>query len=116
MNHQGKKPLAIIGTQCSFLRTLLTNALEKAGLWVVQSFNMKISLGLQENCCCSTLYANECTCELVVLLVYPKIGNPATLVLDGREGKTFIFVTDETESQYSTPLIKIIESAIQKAT
>lgn len=115
MNHQGKKPLAIIEIQCSFLRTPLTNALEKAGLWVLQSFDLKSSQALQENCSCASHITHECTCELVVLLVYPKVGNPATLVLDGREGITYIFITDETNNQYQTPLIKIIEGAIKKA-
>jgi hypothetical protein len=116
MNHQGKKPLAIIGTQCSFLRTPLTNALEGEGLWVLQSFDLKSSQALIENCNCAIHLNRECTCELVVLLVYPKVGNPVTLTLDGLDGKTYIFVTGESENQYPTPLIKIIEIAIQKAT
>ncbi|MDP2964625.1 MAG: hypothetical protein Q8N39_01155 [Pelolinea sp.] len=114
MNHQGNKPLAIIEIQCSFFRTLLINALEKAGLWVLQSFDLKSSRALQEDCSCVNHGTSQCTCELVVLLVYPKVGNPVTLVLDGKEGMTFIFITDETENQYPTPLIKIIEGAIQK--
>lgn len=114
MNHQGKKPLAIIEIQCSFFRMPLINALEKAGLWVFQSFDLKSSRALQEDFLCANHGNSQCTCELVILLVYPKVGNPITLVLDGRDGKTLIFVTNETENQHPTPLTKIIEAAIQK--
>ena len=114
MNHQGKKPLAIIKVQCSFFRAPLINALEKAGLWVFQSFDLKSSQALQQDCSCANHGNSQCTCELVVLLVYPKVGNPITLVLDGMDGKTLIFVAYETENQYPTPLVKIVEGAIQK--
>jgi hypothetical protein len=114
MNHQSKKPFAIIEVQCSLFRTPFINALEKAGLWVLQSFDLKSSRALPEDCQCANRCDSQCTCDLVVLLVYPIVGNPITLVLDGRDKKTFIFITDETENQQPTPLTKVVEAAIQK--
>jgi hypothetical protein len=115
MNHQGKKPIAIVETQCSFFLTPFINALEQAGFWVLQSFDFKKSQAQPEYCTCTANYDCQCACELAVLLVYPKVGNPVTLVLDGREGKTSIFVTEEMEYQHPTLLTRIIEGAVEKS-
>ena len=114
MNHHGKNPIAIVETNCSLFLMPFINALELAGLWVLKSFDFKKGPTQLMHCTCSTNCDNQCTCELAVLLVYPKVGNPITLVLDGQEGRTSIFITSEMENQYPTPLTRIIEGAVEK--
>ena len=115
MNHDGKKPIAIVESQCSFIISPLMNALEQAGLWVLRSFEFKNNQTQLMHCHCAANCDSQCECELVVLLVYPKVGNPVTLILDGREGKTYVFISEEKEYQFPTPLTRLITKAVEES-
>ena len=95
MNHQGRKPLSVVDVQCSKFVGPLKTAFSEAGLWSFQSFDLQSTRALHEDCTCEYHGTSQCTCELVVLLVYRALGDPITLVLDGRDGQTFVFIVEE---------------------
>lgn len=95
MNHQGKKPLHVVDIQCSKFVGPLKKAFTDAGLGSFQSFDLQSTRALHDNCPCEYHGTSQCTCELVVLLVYRALGDPITLVLDGRDDQTYIFIVDD---------------------
>jgi len=115
MDHQGKKPILEINTQCSTFVTSLKAALISAGLSVVQSFDLRSVRLMHKGCTCPHHGTDQCTCELVVLLVYRSVGGPITLILDGRDGKTFVFVTENAGNSFRTPTMEAISTAIRDA-
>lgn len=115
MNYLGKKPLAIIETRCSQFVAPFKKALENAGLWIFQSFDLQSMQIMPEGCTCPNHGTNQCTCELIVLLVYQNFGSPISLILDGRDEKTYVYIADDMQNVNKSSLNRSIELAIQKA-
>ena len=95
MNHQGKKPVLVINAQCAQVVEPLKQALNCAGFWAMQSFDLQSTRALHENCACPHHGTSHCTCEMVVLLVYHAAGDPVTVIMDGRDNQTFVYLMDE---------------------
>jgi hypothetical protein len=114
MNHQGKKPLQIVDIQCSKFVGPLKQAFSDAGLWSFQSFDLQSTRALHDNCTCEYHGTSQCTCELVVLLVYRALGDPITLVLDGRDERTYIFLIDEKGPSVRPATREMIERIINQ--
>lgn len=95
MDYLGKKPLMVINAQCSQLAGPLKETIDEAGLWAFQSFDLRTTRAVHDGCTCPNHGTSECTCELIVLLVYRALGNPISLILDGRDGMTYVFLNDE---------------------
>jgi hypothetical protein len=115
MIHQGKKPLAIIDTQCAQFVEPLKSALAEADLTAFQSFDLQSTRALHEGCTCPHHGTSQCTCELVVLLVYAPASDPVSLVLDGRDGQTYIFISDDAGAPANLVLSAAIERAVKAA-
>lgn len=96
MNHQGKPPTLIVKARCSQYLAPLKKELSDAGYWAIQSFDLQNTRALhEEGCTCTYHDTGHCTCEMVVLLIYPAEGEPVTLMLDGRDGFTFVYLMEE---------------------
>lgn len=115
MNDRGKKPLLELDVYCSEILARLKRDLVDSGLSVVQSFDLRSTRALHDGCTCPHHGTNQCTCELVVLLIYEPKGHPVTLTLDGRDKKTFVFVTDETGGSPRQKMVDLIVSAVLSA-
>ncbi|MEW5938303.1 MAG: hypothetical protein AB1750_01465 [Chloroflexota bacterium] len=60
----------------------------------METFDLQVARLAHRNCPCPYHGSKGCTCQLVVLLVYQKQENPATLVIQGRDGKTWLSLAD----------------------
>ena len=72
--------------------------LARAGFRVVPTFDLQIARSAQHECTCPHHGTDECSCQLVVLLVYGKYPDPATLVMHGQDGKTWISMATPVET------------------
>ncbi|MDK0575351.1 hypothetical protein P6P35_16025, partial [Clostridium perfringens] len=73
--------------------------LSEAGLSAVQTFNLNAArLGLH-NCCCPNHGTEACDCQMIVLLVYGEVHEPATLILHGNNGQTWISIADSASQR-----------------
>lgn len=115
MNLEGRKPLLVVDIQCSRLIEPIKSSLIVKGLWTFESFDLRSTRAFHEGCSCPHHGTNECTCELVVLLVYHAVGEPISMVLDGRDDQTFVFVTGEGKDAIPASAVEIIENSIRKA-
>src|SRR5512132_3829577 len=91
--------------------TWVRATLTQAGFRVVPTFDLKVARLAHPDCSCPYHGTDQCTCQMVILLVYGKHENPATLVIHGQDGKTWLSLATplETHSRHS------IESSVRNA-
>lgn len=80
-----------------------------AGFRVVPTFDLQVARSASPECPCPHHGTGECNCQLVVLLVYGKHEDPATLVIHGQDGKTWISLATPVE----TRLCQNLESSVR---
>lgn len=97
------------------LAARLIHKLDKAGLQVVRSFDLKAARAAQVNCTCPHHGTDQCDCQMVVLLVYDQDNLPFTLLLHGHDGHTQIAFVDPIEQTSSTLVAKTILRVILQA-
>ena len=107
-------PFLAIDSTCDQAFELTKTKLSQAGLRAVQTFNLNTArLGLH-NCACSHHGTEECDCQMMVLLVYGESAEPATLILHGNDGRTWVSVTDDalhpTPQKLTTSIRLALES------
>jgi hypothetical protein len=102
-------PFLALDQTCQQVDVGVRQALTQAGLRVVPTFDLQIARLAHPDCACPHHGTDACSCQLVILLVYGKQESPATLVLHGQDGKSWIsFATPpETHSRQS------IESSVR---
>ncbi|PKO16623.1 MAG: hypothetical protein CVU39_07310 [Chloroflexi bacterium HGW-Chloroflexi-10] len=94
----GRQPLLVLNQDCSCTVTQLTDHLMTAGYSVVQSFNLFSTLSEY----------SKCMCQMVILLVYAQEGPPSTLILDGNNFKTFIFLENDPKQSFRTQFLMLL--------
>lgn len=109
-------------SQSNLLRTIpvaweaaipfVTDALAKAGLQVVQSFDLQLARATHVACNCPHHGTDQCNCQYAVFLIYQKNSSPITLVAHGRDGKTEVTLIESPEQQPSQALIQQIQNAL----
>lgn len=99
--YAGKQPLLVVNQKCSCTVTQVTAQLHAAGFSVMQSFDL---FSTRER-------HSKHIRQIVVLLVYQLDGPPSTLILDGNDTITFIFLENNlgqsSQSQFFTLLSQI---------
>lgn len=71
-----------------------TEALALANLQVATSFDLRTARAAHTECACPHHGTAACDCQMVVLLVYGRDTCPATLVVHGRDGRTYVSLAD----------------------
>lgn len=101
MLYQGSKCLAVLPEDTNEVVDLLSQELPKSDLQITRSFDLQATRAVHAGCSCPHHGTEQCTCQLIVLLVYEGQNPPITLVLEGRDGQTWV-------SRVSTPGEKIL--------
>ncbi len=106
-------PFLSIDSSCDQALQITKTKLAQAGLRAVQTFNLNTArLGLH-NCSCPNHGTEECDCQMIVLLIYGESAEPATLILHGNDGKTWISVTDDPLHPTPKNLTMNIQQALE---
>jgi hypothetical protein len=72
----------------------ITQALSQADLQVATSFDLRTARAAHTDCACPHHGTALCDCQMVILLVYGTEACPATLVVHGRDGRTYLSLAD----------------------
>ena len=72
----------------------ILDRLKRAGLHVIQSFDLRETSVDENDCHCAAHKNSFCDCQLVVLLVYDLNTRPATLVVQGNRLKTYLSLVE----------------------
>jgi hypothetical protein len=109
-------PFLSIDSSCDQALQMTKTQLSEAGLSAVQTFNLNTArLGLH-NCCCPNHGTEACDCQMIVLLVYGEAPEPATLILHGNNGQTWILIADSPSLHGNAKLVtrirRLLESVV----
>lgn len=83
-------PFLIVEQNCEEVLRLVRATLTEAGFRAVQTFDLQIARQAHLECQCPNHGTTNCNCQMLILLVYGKQENPATLILHSEEGSTGI--------------------------
>jgi hypothetical protein len=83
-------PFLVLDKTCDQALTWVNEQLSSAGLRTVQTFDLQIARLAHPECTCPHHGQAECTCQMVVLLVYRKQEDPATLIIHGQENRSWV--------------------------
>ncbi len=103
-------PFLALDQPCDEVLAWAQNQLTGAGLHLVQTFDLQVARLAHHDCPCPHHGTDECNCQMIVLLVYRKQGDPLTLVMHGQDGKTWLALANSTGKRSNQQL----EAAIQR--
>jgi len=106
-------PFLSSDSTCDEALKVTKTKLAQAGLRTVQTFNLNTARLGVDNCSCPNHGTEDCNCQMIVLLVYGESAEPATLILHGNDGKTWISVTDDPLHPTAKTLIASIRRALE---
>lgn len=86
-------PFLTLDQPCQTAKDWVEQQLASTDFRVVQTFDLHVARLAHPDCTCPNHGTEDCNCQMIVLLVYRKQGNPATLVIHGQEGKTWLSLT-----------------------
>jgi hypothetical protein len=87
--------------------------LATAKLRAVQTFDLHSARHGLEDCPCPHHGTEQCDCQMVVLLVYANAAEPATLILHGNDGRTWISLVEHPGHQPSQAAVRAIQQALE---
>lgn len=106
-------PFLLIDSSCDQALQATRVKLSQAGLSAVPTFNLNTArLGLHD-CSCPNHGTEACDCQMIVLLVYGEAAEPATLILHGNDGQTWISITDSALQRIDAKFIASIRRALE---
>ncbi len=79
-------PFLVLDQTCEQVLAWITGKLTRAGFRVVQTFDLHVARLAHRKCPCPKHGTDDCNCQMIVVLVYGKQGDPVTLVIHGQEG------------------------------
>ena len=97
-------PFLTLSENCKQVDGWVRASLSRAGLRVVPTFDLQIARLAHPDCSCPHHGTDQCSCQLVILLIYGKEEVPATLVIHGQDGKTWLSFSTPLETRAHEPL------------
>jgi len=107
-------PFLSVNHSCDQALRWTKEQLSQAGLRPVQTFDLYTARAGSHECPCPNHGTNECDCQLVIMLVYGKAEEPATLILHGNDGQTWLSIADDPRQRSDTKLPAEIRQALEK--
>jgi hypothetical protein len=106
-------PLVSVDGSCRATLRWAKRRFSKAGLRVLPTFDLHDArLGIAD-CPCPHHGTSKCDCQMVVLLVYGRAAQPATLVLHGNDVQSWLALVSTPAQQADASLRACIEQALQ---
>jgi hypothetical protein len=90
----------------------LKDQLAAASLRVVQTFDLHSARHGVGDCPCPHHGTEQCDCQLIVLLVYGSSAEPATLILHGNDGQTWLSLVEHPEQRPSQQAIDVLRRVL----
>lgn len=105
-------PFLSLNRPCNEALSWVKARLTRAGLRSIQTFDLHAARKGLRDCPCPNHGAEDCDCQIVILLVYGKAESPITLCLHGSGGQTWLSIADEPRSRADSKLLVGIKQAL----
>ena len=109
-------PFLLIDTSCDRALQATKAILSQAGLSAVPTFNLNTARLGPVDCSCPNHGTEACDCQMIVLLVYGNVAEPATLILHGNNGQTWISIADSALQRVDAKLVASIRGLLEDLT
>lgn len=106
-------PFCILNFPCDEALAWTKTQLSQAGLRVLQTFDLNTARHTVSDYVCPHHGTGECDCQMVVLLIYGTTTEPATLILQGNDGQTWLVLDGNSLHPVDPILHASIEEALQ---
>src|SRR5512143_2225675 len=83
-------PFLVLEQPCEEASVWVTKQLGDLGLHVVTTFDMRMAQIPHTDCPCPYHGTDQCDCQLCVLLIYKAGTQPATLLVHGHDGRSWL--------------------------
>jgi hypothetical protein len=97
-------PFLVLDQTCEQVLAWINGKLTHAGFRVVQTFDLHVARLAHPNCPCPHHGTDGCNCQMIVVLVYGKQGDPATLVIHGQEEGASLSLGIPVDAHSNQPL------------
>lgn len=104
-------PFMVVDETCESVQARMSQQLNDAGFRVVQTFDLQVARLAHPECPCPHHGTDECNCQMVILLVYRNGNAPATLVIHGMDGTSWLSLASSVGPRNDSHL----ETAIRRA-
>ena len=104
-------PFLVLDQTCDQVLARVNGQLTNAGFRVVQTFDLQVARMAHPDCPCPHHGTHDCNCQMVVLLIYRNQDEPATLVIHGQDGKSWVSLAGPVGKRANQHL----EAAIRRA-
>lgn len=105
-------PILSVNQPCDETLQWTKGQLLQADIRFVQTFDLHAARAGSHDCQCPNHGTGECDCQMVVLLVYGKGTEPATLFLHGNNGQTWLSIAESPRQKTDTKLHTAIRQAL----
>lgn len=91
----------------------LKQQLGRAGLRMMQTFDLNTARLSLEDCPCPHHGTDQCNCQMVVLLIYGNEQQPVSLILHGNGGQTWLSLVDRPDQRAEEETVIAIHHALE---
>jgi len=101
-----------VDLSCDMALQVATKKLSQSGLRALQTFDLHTARHIQQDCPCPNHGTADCDCQMIVLMVYGEMPEPATLILHGSDGQTRFSIADDPSQRADRKLVASIKEAL----
>ena len=105
-------PFLVLDQTCDQVLVWVSQQLTSASFRVVQTFDLQVARLAHPDCPCPHHGTNACNCQMVVLLVYGKQDDPATLVIHGQDGRSWVSLAGPVGKRFNQHLEVVVRRAL----
>ena len=105
-------PFLVLDQTCDQVLVWVSQQLTSASFRVVQTFDLQVVRLAHPDCPCPHHGTNDCNCQMVVLLVYGKQDDPATLVIHGQDGRSWVSLAGPVGKRFNQHLEVVVRRAL----
>jgi len=105
-------PFLSVNHPCDETLQWTREQLSRAGLRSVRTFDLHTARAGLHDCPCPNHGMEDCDCQMVILLVYGSVEQPATLFLHGNDGQTWLSIADNPQQRADSKLLAGIRQAL----
>ncbi len=89
------RPILYLQQPCDDAVPFFVERMQQSGLTVMRTFDLRETRVEHTACTCQNHGTDQCDCQMIVLLVYGKDTQPASLVAHGHNGQTWFSLVEQ---------------------
>ena len=105
-------PFLVLDQTCDQVLVWVSQQLTSASFRVVQTFDLQVARLAHPDCPCPHHGTNACNCQMVVLLIYGTQDDPATLVIHGQDGRSWVSLAGPVGKRFNQHLEVVVRRAL----